>query len=258
VTTTASTAWSAAAADDDNEYYKPGSVHRVDWIFESPKFTVSGYSSSDIKQGANGDCWWLAAIATIAHRRDLMERVCVTRDEECGVYGFVFQRDGEWISVVIDDNLYLEERDFGYDYDVYDASGRKARKHRREKQTGSEALYFARCEDPNETWLPLLEKAYAKAHDDYEAIAGGWPGFGVEDMTGGVASTIASNRILNKNKLWKELVNSDGDFVFALVAFGSGWDWHKSGIPLGHAYSILEAREELDENDNKVRLVQIR
>ena len=31
-------------------------------------------------------------------------------------------------------------------------------------QTGSGALYFAQCEDPNETWLPLMEKAYAKAH----------------------------------------------------------------------------------------------
>ena len=77
------------------EYYSPGSTHRVDWIFESPQFTVGGFSSSDIKQGANGDCWWLAAIATIAHRKDLMEKVCVSRDEECGVYGFVFQRDGE-------------------------------------------------------------------------------------------------------------------------------------------------------------------
>lgn len=77
------------------EMYNPGSVHRLDWIFESPRFTVGGFSSSDIKQGANGDCWWLAAVATIAHRKDLMERVCVARDEECGVYGFVFQRDGE-------------------------------------------------------------------------------------------------------------------------------------------------------------------
>jgi hypothetical protein len=92
-----------ADGDDDDfrggvslgEWYSPGSKHRVDWIFESPQFTVGGYSSSDIKQGANGDCWWLAAVATIAHRKDLMEKVCVARDEECGVYGFVFQRDGE-------------------------------------------------------------------------------------------------------------------------------------------------------------------
>ncbi|KAK1980520.1 calpain family cysteine protease [Colletotrichum cereale] len=241
-----------------SERYGPGSIHRLDWIFDSPQFTVNGYSSSDIKQGANGDCWWLAAVATIAHRKDLMKKVCVARDEECGVYGFVFQRDGEWISTVIDDNLYLRESDFDYYGDVYDASGKKARVHRKRYQTGSDALYFARCEDQNETWLPLLEKAYAKVHGDYEAISGGWPGEAVEDMTGGVTSTIATNRVFRKDRLWKELVNADGEYVFALAAMGTGWDWRKSGLALGHAYSILQSREEVDEDGKKVRLVQIR
>lgn len=30
-----------------------------------------------------------------------MDKICVARDEECGVYGFVFFRDGEWISTVV-------------------------------------------------------------------------------------------------------------------------------------------------------------
>jgi hypothetical protein len=240
------------------EYYSPGSIHRLDWVFESPQFTVDGFSSSDIKQGGNGDCWWLAAVATIAHRKDLMKRICVERDEEVGVYGFVFQRDGEWVSAVVDDNLYLREADFDYYGDTYDSTGRRAREHRKRYQTGSEALYFAKCADKNETWLPLLEKAYAKVHGDYEAISGGWSGEAVEDMTGGVTTTLASNRVLRKDKLWKELVNSDGDFVFALSAMGTGWDWQKGGLALGHAYSILRATEEVDEEGNKVRLVQIR
>lgn len=155
--------------DDDDDVCscprRPGSVHRVDWIFESPQFTVDGYSSSDIKQGSNGACWWLAAVATIAHRKDLMEKICVARDEECGVYGFVFYRDGEWISTIVDDNLYLTNKDFGYESDIYDATGKKARLHKKQKQSGSEALFFAKCEDTNETWLPLLEKAVSfKSH----------------------------------------------------------------------------------------------
>jgi hypothetical protein len=240
------------------EVYSPGSIHRVDWIFESPQFTVDGFAASDIKQGGNGDCWWLAAVATITHRKDLMNRVCVARDEECGVYGFVFQRDGEWISTVVDDNLYLAKADFDYYGDTYDSTGKRAREHRKRYQTGSEALYFAKCADKNETWLPLLEKAYAKVHGDYEAISGGWSGEAVEDMTGGVTTTIATNRVLKKDKLWKELAFSDGEFVFALSAIGTGWDWQKGGLALGHAYSILQAREEVDEEGNKVRLVQIR
>lgn len=246
------------APDTGDPSYSPGSVHRVDWIFESPEFTVDGYSSSDIKQGANGDCWWLAAVATIAHRKDLMEKVCVARDEQCGVYGFVFQRDGEWISTVVDDNLYLNTADFDFTGDVYDSTGKKAKLHRKREQTGSEALYFARCEDPNETWLPILEKAYSKAHGDYQAISGGWPGEAVEDLTGGVTTTVASNRVMSKDKLWNELANSEGEFVFALAAMGTGWDSQKSGLALGHAYSILQSREEVDEEGKKIRLVQVR
>ncbi|MDA4131972.1 MAG: calpain family cysteine protease, partial [Thaumarchaeota archaeon] len=239
-------------------FWSPGSIHRVGWIFESPQFTVDGYSSSDIKQGADGDCWWLAAVATIAHRRDLMDRVCVARDEECGVYGFVLQRDGEWVSTVVDDNLYLTCEDFDFYGDMYDSTGRRAREHRKASQTGSKALYFAKCADQNETWLPLLEKAYAKVHGDFEAINGGWSGEAVEDMTGGVSTTVATNRVLRKDRLWMELVNPDGDFAFALSAMGTGLDSVKGGLALGHAYSILKATEEVDEEGKKVRLVKIR
>jgi hypothetical protein len=146
----------------------PQSVHRLDWIFENPQFTVDGYSSSDIKQGKCGDCWWLAGLASIAHRKDIMDKICVARDEECGVYGFVFWKDGEWITTVIDDNLYLTEQDYGRTKDTYDATGKKARLHRKEKQTGSKALYFSHCENENETWLPLLEKAVSDLIDASE------------------------------------------------------------------------------------------
>ncbi|KAK7423888.1 hypothetical protein QQX98_000759 [Neonectria punicea] len=250
----------------DDDYYnsppkRPGSVHRLSWIFESPQFTVDGYSSSDIKQGSHGDCWWLAALATIAHRKDLMNKICVERDEECGVYGFVFHRDGEWVSTVVDDNLYLKEKDFGQDSDVYDSTGKKARLYKKQKQSGSEALFFAKCEDPNETWLPLLEKAFAKIHGDYDAIDGGWAGTAVEDLTGGVTTVIAGNRVLRKERLWREMVGSggeDGEFVFGLSPAGPGISNRRNGLVLHHAYSILKAAEVENEEGIKFRLVKIR
>lgn len=215
-----------------------------------------------------GDCWWLAAVATIAHRKDLMQRACVVQNEECGVYGFVFHRDGEWISTVVDDNVYLKHIDFreAANFDPseghYDPTGDKGRKYRAQKQTGSEALYFAHCEDPNETWLPLLEKAFAKVHGEFDAIAAGWSGEAVEDMTGGVTSTVSTRSVLSKDKLWKELAAKDRDFVFALSAVPRFWErdhLQASGLALGHAYSILDATEEVNEDgDQKVRLVKIR
>lgn len=189
-----------------------------------------------------------------------MQRVCVVQNEECGVYGFVFHRDGEWISTVVDDNLYLKKWDFSEEFPVvYDPTGEKARKWRAQEQTGSESLYFARCDDPNETWLPLLEKAFAKVHGEYHAISGGWSGEAVEDMTGGVTSTIATKRVLSKDKFWKELAFGDGDFVFAMSAMGGGYFIsHNSGVVLRHAYSILRATEEVDEEGRKFRFIQIR
>lgn len=125
----------------------PQSVHRIDWIFEKPSFTVDGFDCSDVQQGQNGDCWFIAAVAAICSNPSLMHKICVERDEECGVYGFVFYRDGEWIWTVVDDNLYLNSKDWAALWDYYDPTGAKERKYKRNEQTGSDALYFASCKD---------------------------------------------------------------------------------------------------------------
>lgn len=65
-------------------------------------------------------------------------------------------------------------------------------------QSNSGALYFAQCAHLQETWLPLLEKGYAKAHGDFAAIEGGFGGEGIEDLTGGVTSEIFTSDILDK------------------------------------------------------------
>jgi hypothetical protein len=189
-----------------------------------------------------------------------MHKVCVHRNEECGVYGFVFYRDGEWIWTVVDDNLYLQHEDFAAIGDIYDANSAKERKHRKNNQTGSDALYFASCSDQNETWLPLLEKAYAKVHGDYDAISGGYSGEGVEDLTGGVTTKVLTNRILSKERLWNELMEMNNQFLFSASSpsdYGDDSDSRK-GLALGHAYSVIKAVEEEDEDGKKHRLVLIR
>lgn len=203
---------------------------------------------------------FIAAVATICSNPDLMKKVCVERNEECGVYGFVFYRDGEWIWTVIDDNLYLTYSDFDTYSDRYDPTGAKEAKYKKNNQTGSEALYFASCADENETWLPLLEKAYAKVHGDYDSIAGGFSGEAVEDLTGGVTTKILTDRILSRERLWKELLEVNKEFLFSASspgAFGGDSDARR-GLALSHAYSVLKVVDAKDEAGKNHRLVLIR
>lgn len=236
----------------------PKSVKRIPDIFENPVFFEEGATASDVRQGFTGDCWFLSALCALCNKKDLVDKICVARDEEVGVYGFVFHRDGEWIQTIIDDKLYLIASDW---WDKADDGkrvigkvnrGDAEEKYRKANQTGSKALYFAQCSSENETWLPLLEKAYAKAHGDYSAIDGGFTGEAIEDLTGGVTTELFTTDILNKNKFWEEIMKTNEDFLFSCYT-GTFDRWQGSdlaslygptkNIVRMHAYSIMEARE---------------
>ncbi|KAI0454318.1 hypothetical protein F5B21DRAFT_514761 [Xylaria acuta] len=230
--------------------FHPKSVKRVTDVFDVPKFYIDGPTANDVRQGRDGDCWLLAALCTLSNKPSLIERVCVARDEQVGVYGFVFHRDGEWISEIIDDKLFLTKPDF--DESVLERLLWEDRErvdseeqYRKAYQSGSGALYFAQCQHANETWLPLLEKAYAKAHGDYQAIEGGFTGEGIEDLTGGVTTELYAADILDKEYFWKEeLMKVNDEFLFGCSTgmWGAVWGERKGIVEL-HAYSIMRAVE---------------
>ncbi|KAJ5612577.1 Alpha/beta hydrolase fold-3 [Penicillium lagena] len=166
--------------------------------------------------------------------------------------------DGEWQQCIVDDKLYLRAADYDESMDerpIWDDINRTdtEEEYRRAWQTGSRALYFAQCVDENETWLPLLEKAFAKAHGDYSAIEGGFVGEAIEDLTGGVTSEILPSNILDKERFWnEELMKVNKEFLFGCgTGFFSNWldpkyrgpPRDRKGIETNHSYSIMEARE---------------
>ncbi len=114
---------------------------RLEWQrFDREHLPVSpkrGFAPADVLQGAVGDCWFLSGLAVIAERKDLVARVfprCEKNEE--GVYEARFFIDGRWRSYVVDCCLPTAK------------GGR---------------LAFAKSHQ-SQLWVPLVEKAYAKAH----------------------------------------------------------------------------------------------
>ena len=240
----------------------PKAVKRVHEIFDKPTFLMKEkVSPAEIKQGSLGDCWLVASLTALANMKIGIQRICVEYDTKIGIYGFVFHRDGEWIISIIDDKLYLTSPDWdspSVQRHLLEQIDREdvEKEYRKTYQTGSQSLFFAQCKDQNETWLPLLEKAYAKAHGDYAALAGGWIGEGVEDLTGGVTTELLTSDILDTDEFWtNEILKVNKEFLFGCsTGLLDGGYGTRDGISEGHAYVIMEARELKD----KTRLVKLR
>ena len=67
-----------------------------------------------------------------------------------------------------------EQRLYHYDKDIYNSIAQK----------GGKGLHFAGSGTTGETWVPLIEKAYAKLHGDFAALEGGLMSEAIEDLTG--------------------------------------------------------------------------
>ncbi|EDR03798.1 uncharacterized protein LACBIDRAFT_306873 [Laccaria bicolor S238N-H82] len=229
-------------------------VLRVTQIFENPHFfSAEGVASSnDIAQGALRDCWFLSALAMASTTPGLIEKVCVARDEQVGVYGFVFFKNDRWIDVVIDDQLFTQIPKFEelshhakllYHYDKS--------KYNRMARKGGKTLHFARSGMTGETWVALIEKAYAKLHGNYKHLDSGFEGEALEELTGGVATYLLIKDILDPDRFWvDELSRANKDRLFGCSVGaidnsqnGRNDDVAVQGLITNHAYSVLRAVE---------------
>ncbi|TDL21385.1 cysteine proteinase [Rickenella mellea] len=246
---------------DHSVQYHPTAVKRVPQIFEDPQFYVDGVNVSDIVQGSIGDCWFMNAISAVASKPKLIENLCVARDEIVGVYGFIFCRDGDWVDVIIDDQLFIQRHQWEQltpeqqgiyldDKELYEEKSTK----------GSKTLFFARSQQENETWVPLLEKAYAKLHGDYAALQGGWSDEAIEDLTGGVSESIYTNDIMDPDTFWmRDLLCANHDLLFSCFvnqpapAIGRIPPNRINGLITDHAYTVIKAVEFKDKRFVKIR-----
>ena len=173
---------------------------------------VDGISTTDIYQGALGDCYFLSAISAVAEYPERIGRLLVeVKSNDKKVFGIGLCICGTWRLVILDDFFPIK-------------NGKIA---------------FCHSEDA-EIWAMLLEKAYAKVYKGYWNIGtGGFAEDALKDITGAPTEFFMINENPRSNelkKLWERLYKADQEKnIMVLGSRGQGEKENDSGIVSGHA-----------------------
>ncbi|XP_071534817.1 calpain-5-like isoform X6 [Panulirus ornatus] len=201
-------------------------------LVDKPRLFVEGASANDVTQGQLGNCWYVAACATLAGVKELWHKVIPDyKDQEYGdihpgIFHFRFWRFGEWLDVVIDDLL----------------------------PTIEGQLIFTHSREKGEFWCALLEKAYAKLHGSYEALEGGNLSDALVDLTSGVSAhldlTIGGyiEDFEKRKQLFKMMSKEMSDHALMCCAITPHSHEEAEmrtnvGLVKGHAYGITACRK---------------
>ena len=117
---------------------------------------VDGVSPTDIRQGALGDCWYIAALKSVAAADPSVIENAIT-DNGNGTYTVRLYHDGKPVDITVTGD------------EVINRDGKQG---------------FARSTDTGEKWPQIMEKALAAYEGSYGAIEGGSAGIGMEVITG--------------------------------------------------------------------------
>lgn len=200
------------------------SLGKVENCVEPVTYSNHPVKSAIINQGSLGDSYFINTLRALACFPRCIQRLIVCEEfAKLGIYTIKFFKAGKWRYVHIDD--YIPCR----------VSGR---------------VHFCRNADPNETFAMLIEKAYAKLHGCYEAIAYGLIEKAIIDCTSGSVRTLRSERILPEDIcdiVWSSLTTAMTTGSLAVCGRFvpdpySEENNDRKGIILGQLYQIVDAQ----------------
>ena len=187
----------------------------------------------DIKQGAIGNCYFMAAIAALSDKghSNRIARLFITRDVAAtGCYCLNVCEDGLWKTVIVDDLV-----------PCYRDKAQPA---------------FAKG-NGNEIWVMILEKVWAKMYGGYANIEGGWAREVLNELTGAPCTSFTPTY----PHLFEEIQKATKFEWVMTAASGVGTGDHSkksdNGISHNHLYSLLGGHL-IDYKGQKVKLVQLR
>jgi calpain-15 len=164
----------------------------------APEIFREGISPNDIKQGMLGDCYFVAALASLAEWPHRIERIFAsTRANEKQVFGVNLYKDGIFQTIIVDNY-----------FPVFNRNVNRVRKANGE-ELGKEGEPIFAAAYGNELWVALAEKAYAKAHHGYVIIAGGSCGPTMRDLCGAPAYTYIFEEGNYPENLWESIIEGE-------------------------------------------------
>ncbi|XP_062981462.1 calpain-14-like [Elgaria multicarinata webbii] len=208
------------------QWKRPHELHKTPVFYSTNKKRLA------LCQGLIEDCWFLAAVEALTFHQDILFQVVpqnqsFERKKYAGIFHFKFWHFGEWVDVVVDDRLPVNE---------------------------AGQLVFLSSVFKNLFWGALLEKAYAKLYGSYEDLQIGQVSEALVDFTGGVNMTIKLAEA--PPDLWDILTRATYSRSLMGCQTHAGVRVLENGLVAGHAYTVTGIRKVTCKHgpENLVRL----
>jgi len=215
-----------------------------------------GIEAADLLQGALGDCWLIAALASVAERPEILQQAILSKTiDPRGKYKFRLwnqvkgELGTEWLTIVIDEKIPCH--------------------------AGTTQPRFAQA-NSREIWVLLMEKAFAKMYGGYDKLEGGVMSWALSAITGNPAvnflrmsgvwnafkpaggGTLSQEGEFSDDEFFKFLhrIKRNGAFICCSTIVPPD----RKGLINGHAYSVLDLQTVAPDvtSGEYFRMVEIR